>query len=358
MVAAEDEKKDAPAAKADDNNNNTNNNGQKYGKDIFNANDKNETWYHELIEDGLALSYRVDQVYHRGKSEFQEIEVVQTTPFGRLLVTDGLMQSSECDEVVYHEALVHPAMTLHENPKRVFIAGGGEGATMREVLRHPSVEECVMVDIDGVLVEQCREHCPFYNDNAYDDPRAKLVIGDAKKGLEDYPEGSFDVIVMDLSDPLDGGPCYQLYTTSFYETAKSKLKPNGILVTQSGCASVRDAQFVWSPIHNTLKQVFDNVSGYTMCVPSFTSEWGFNIASLDPAKPNLREKGMNEVDERLKERKLDTALQFYDSISHARMFSPPKQLRKLLAEETRVMTVENPLFMCTTDTHVGLFEKK
>ena len=215
-----------------------------------------------------------------------------------------------------------------------------------------------MVDIDGVLVEQCREHCPFYNDNAYDDPRAKLVIGDAKKGLEDYPEGSFDVIVMDLSDPLDGGPCYQLYTTSFYETAKSKLKPNGILVTQSGCASVRDAQFVWSPIHNTLKQVFDNVSGYTMCVPSFTSEWGFNIASLDPAKPNLREKGMNEVDERLKERKLDTALQFYDSISHARMFSPPKQLRKLLAEETRVMTVENPLFMCTTDTHVGLFEKK
>ena len=200
MVAAEDEKKDAPAAKADDNTDNTtNNNGQKYGKDIFNANDKNETWYHELIEDGLALSYRVDQVYHRGKSEFQEIEVVQTTPFGRLLVTDGLMQSSECDEVVYHEALVHPAMTLHENPKRVFIAGGGEGATMREVLRHPSVEECVMVDIDGILVEQCREHCPFYNDNAYDDPRAKLVIGDAKKGLEDYPEGSFDVIVMDLS---------------------------------------------------------------------------------------------------------------------------------------------------------------
>ena len=95
-----------------------------------------------------------------------------------------------------------------------------------------------------------------------------------------------------------------------------------------------------------------------MCVPSFTSEWGVNIASLDPSKPNLREKGMNEVDERLKERKLDTALQFYDSISHARMFSPPKQLRKLLAEETRVMTVENPLFMCTTDTHVGLFEKK
>ena len=97
---------------------------QKYGKDIFNG--KGENWYHELIEDGLALSYRVDEVYHRGKSEFQEIEVVQTHAFGKLLITDGLMQSSECDEVVYHEALVHPAMTLHENPKRVFIAGGGK----------------------------------------------------------------------------------------------------------------------------------------------------------------------------------------------------------------------------------------
>jgi spermidine synthase len=107
-----------------------------------------------------------------------------------------------------------------------------------------------------------------------------------------------------------------------------------------------------------LKQVFDNVSGYTMCVPSFTSEWGFNVASTDPAKPDLREKGMNEVDARLKARKLDSVLQFYDSISHARMFSPPKQLRKMIENETRVMTVENPLFMCTTDTHTGLFEKK
>jgi thermospermine synthase len=333
--------------------------GQKYGKDIFSQDLKEgEQWYHELIEDGLALSYKVEKVMHRGKSEFQEIEVVQTKPFGSLLITDGLMQSSESDEVVYHEALVHPAMTLHECPKRVFIAGGGEGATLREVLRHKSVEECVMVDIDGVLVNEVRKHCKFYNNGAYEDPRATLIIGDAKKGLEDYPEESFDVIIMDLSDPLDGGPCYQLYTTSFYETAKQKLKPNGILVTQSGCASVRDAQFVWAPIHNTLKQVFDNVHGYTMCVPSFTSEWGFNIASLQKDIGNLRDKGMQTADARLKERDLSDILQFYDSCSHCRMFSLPKNLRKMLQHETRVMTVENPLFMCTTDTHVGLFEKK
>ena len=83
----------------------------------------------------------------------------------------------------------------------------------------------------------CREHTPFYHAGAYDDPRAKLIIGDAKAGLESCPDASIDVIICDLSDPLDGGPCYQLYTTSFYEMCRAKLAPGGLLVTQSGCAS-------------------------------------------------------------------------------------------------------------------------
>ena len=328
---------------------------------------KKKKWYHEKIEEGLVLSYEVEKVLHESVSEFQTIEVCETKPFGRVLVTDGLMQSSETDEYVYHEALVHPAMTLHDEPKHVFIAGGGEGATLREVLKHKTVEECVMVDIDGLLVDQCKKHCEFYHQKCYEDERAKIVIRDAKKGLEDCEDESFDVIVMDLSDPLDGGPCYQLYTTSFYETAKKKLKkPNGILVTQSGCASVRDAHMVWSPIHNTLKQVFDVVFGYTTCVPSFTSEWGFNIATFNNSSKSsddnvvegkgldLRRKGMEVVDARLAWRGLHDSLQFYDAISHARMFSTPKSLRKLLREETRVITVENPLFMCSTETHTGV----
>ena len=321
---------------------------QKYGKDIFNG--KGENWYHELIEDGLALSYRVDEVYHRGKSEFQEIEVVQTHAFGKLLITDGLMQSSEHDEYVYHESLVHPALTAHGNPKRVFIGGGGEGATLREVLRHPSVEECVMVDIDGDVVNMCREHTPFYSAGAYEDSRTRLVIGDAKGGLESEPDGSFDVIIMDLSDPLDGGPCYQLYTTDFYRILSKKLAPGGIFVTQSGCASVRDAHHVFSPINHTLKQVFPKVYGYTMCVPSFTSEWGFNLAVNDE---NIDLSGAG-VDDVLAARGL--SMKFYDAISHRRMFALPKPLRTLIDSEKRVMTVENPLFMCSTDTHAGIFE--
>lgn len=293
----------------------------------------------------------MEEVLYEGASKFQEVEVVRTVPFGSLLITDGLMQSSEHDEYVYHESLVHPALAAHANPRRVFIGGGGEGATLREVLRHPSVKECVMVDIDGDVVNMCRQHTPFYSAGAYEDERTKLIIGDAKEGLENEADGSFDVIIMDLSDPLDGGPCYQLYTTEFYATAKRKLAAGGVFVTQSGCASVRDAHHVFSPIHHTLTQVFPKVYGYTMCVPSFTSEWGFNLAVNDASTDMSGER----ADETLAARGLE--MRFYDSISHRRMFALPKPLRTLIAEEKRVMTVENPLFMCDAETHTGIFEE-
>jgi len=131
-----------------------------------------------------------------------------------------------------------------------------------------------------------------------------------------------------------------------------KLAPGGIFVTQSGCASVRDAHHVFSPIHHTLKQVFPKVYGYTMCVPSFTSEWGFNLAVND-VSIDLSGAG---ADETLAARGLE--MKFYDAVSHTRMFALPKPLRTLIDNETRVMTVENPLFMCSQETHTGIFEEK
>ena len=212
---------------------------------------------------------------------------------------------------------------------------------------------------DGEVVDMCREHPPFYHAGAYDDKRTNLIIGDAKAGLENVPDASIDVIVCDLSDPLDGGPCYQLYTTSFYALCKEKLAPGGILVTQSGCASVRDCHHVFTPIHHTLKQVFPKVWGYTSCVPSFTSEWGFNIATKDADAPDLYV-GLvadGSLEKRLAERKLDT-LSYYDQITHTRMFSLNRTVREQCRDETRVMTVENPLFMCGADTHATVFEDK
>merc|ERR1719230_321586 len=178
-------------------------------------------WLEENIEEGFRVQYKVERTLGSATSEFQHVDVMDLEPFGRTLVIDGLMQSCRVDEFVYHECLVHPAMLFHPNPKNVYIGGGGEGSTAREVLRHKSVEKCVMVDID--------------------DAKAWIEKSDMK----------FDVIIMDLDDPLEGGPCYQLYTTEFYKTIKSKLNPGGILVTQSGQAGIEQHHLVFSPINRT-----------------------------------------------------------------------------------------------------------
>merc|ERR1719157_195042 len=136
-----------------------------------------------MIEPGLRIQYKLDKILGSTTSKFQTVDLVDLEPFGRSLVIDGLMQSCRVDEFVYHECLVHPAMLMHPNPKTVDIGGGGEGSTAREVLRHKSVEKCVMVDIDEDVVRFCRDHLEE-NAEAFKDPRLDLQINCAKTVLE------------------------------------------------------------------------------------------------------------------------------------------------------------------------------
>lgn len=180
--------------------------------------------------------------------------------------------------------LVHPALLAHGDPRRVFIAGGGEGATAREVLRHSSVEKCLMVDIDRVVCDFCEEHLSA-NKAAFADERLELVCDDAAAQLRAADDASFDVIIGDLADPVSGGPCYQLYTREFYENVvKKKLAPGGIFVTQSGPAGVLSATQVFTPINHTLAAVFARVVPMAAHVPSYADTWGWNVAFLDPAE--------------------------------------------------------------------------
>jgi len=177
--------------------------------------------------------------------------------------------------------LVHPALIAHGNPRSVFIAGGGEGATAREVLRHASVERCLMVDIDRVVCDFCEEHLPA-NKGAFADPRLELICDDAAAQLRNARDGEFDVIIGDLADPVSGGPCFQLYTREFYENVvKKKLAPGGIFVTQSGPCGVLSATQVFAPINHTLAAVFARVVPMAAHVPSYADTWGWNVAFLD-----------------------------------------------------------------------------
>ncbi|KAJ9702091.1 hypothetical protein PVL29_004029 [Vitis rotundifolia] len=190
-------------------------------------------WYEEVIDDNLKWSFALNSVLHKGTSQYQDIVLLDTKHFGKALVIDGKMQSAEVDEFIYHECLIHPALLCHPNPKTIFIMGGGEGSAAREALRHNSIEKVVMCDIDQEVVDFCRRYLTV-NQEAFRNKKLNLVINDAKAELERRNE-KFDIIVGDLADPVEGGPCYQLYTKSFYERIlKPKLNVNGIFVTQVG----------------------------------------------------------------------------------------------------------------------------
>ena len=190
--------------------------------------------YVEDISPGLRLEMDLKTIYHTSISEFQEVQVIESY-FGKTLVTDGKTQSTEHDEFVYHESLVHPPLFWSAllsgktnadgtrspggAPKSVFIGGGGELATAREVLKHNSIERVVMVDIDPKVVEVCKKYMPEWGGEAVTNhPKMELIVGDAHQYLMETQE-KFDVIIMDISDPIEAGPGIALYTQELYQRA-------------------------------------------------------------------------------------------------------------------------------------------
>ncbi|KAG6511821.1 thermospermine synthase ACAULIS5-like [Zingiber officinale] len=295
-------------------------------------------WYEEEIDDDLKWSFALNSVLHKGTSKYQEIALIDTKRFGKALVIDGKMQSAEIDEFIYHECLIHPPLLCHPNPKTVFIMGGGEGSAAREVLRHKTVESVVMCDIDEEVVDFCRKYLTV-NQNAFRDSKLCLIINDAKAELEKREE-QFDIIVGDLSDPMEGGPCYQLYTKSFYEKIlKPKLRHQGIFITQAGPAGVLTHKEVFSSIYNTLKHVFKYVVVYTAHVPSFADMWGWVMASDEPLVVDSR-----QIDERIGER-INGELLYLNGESLVSSTTMNKSVYTSLLNETHIYTEENARFL-------------
>ncbi len=298
-------------------------------------------WYHELITPDLVQAAGLRSIIYEGDTPWQHVQFLDTAPFGRMLVLDGKTQSSEADEWAYHEALVQPVMTAHANPERVMVAGGGEGATIREALRHKQVKEVVMVDLDREVVDLCKAHLPNHHRNAFDDPRVTLLHEDALAYLEQRST-PFDVIIIDVPDPLEGGPAYLLYTIEFYELVRSRLGPGGLMVAQSGPTSPTNVKEVFTAIAHTMGQAFDHTSGYQVNVPSFGTMWGF-IACGGADAPVVADLPPGEIDARLAAR-VGSPLRFYDGVAHRGIFSLPKYVRDAIAADTRTITKDNPLY--------------
>jgi spermidine synthase len=222
------------------------------------------------------LALKKEKVLATGRTAFQDYEIFENSQWGRTLMLDSRLQSAQVDEFVYHEALVHPALAAHPDPRRVLILGGGEGATLREVLRHPPVSGAVMVDIDGELVEVCRRWLPSFHQGAFDDPRTTLVFADGRAWLAGQPDGSFEVIIVDLPEPLEEGPASLLFTWEMYEIVRRKLAPGGLVSVQSGSGNI--FAHLMADITRTLRAVFPRVSAYTAFVTGFMDLYGFHLA--------------------------------------------------------------------------------
>ena len=294
-------------------------------------------WIDDYFNNYELHKHAFKNVLYQVQTKIQKIIIIDTYNYGRCLILDNEFQSAEADEFVYHEALIHPSFILHPGIEHVLIIGGGEGATLREALRYKSVKRVVMVDIDKEMMECAKKFLPSFHTGSFGDSRLELVIEDGRKYLERTNE-QFDAIVIDVNDPLEGGPSYMLFTIEFYKIIIKKLTTDGILVVQSGAASIAEND-VFTGICNTLSKVFPHVFPYVTYIPSYALQWGFVMATRNPG--NLDITG-EEIDDRINSR-ITGALRFYDSITHHALFNLPKYLRSDVKKQTRIISDKDPL---------------
>jgi spermidine synthase len=233
-----------------------------------------ELWYTEQQTPNLGLSCKINRTLHVEKTEYQDLAVIDTIQYGRMLVLDGMVMTTEVDEFVYHEMITHVALNTHPRPERVLVVGGGDGGAIREIIKHTSVKEAVLGEIDRRVVEVSQEYLPSIA-GALTDARVTLAIGDGVEHVR-QSKGKYDVILVDSTEPI--GPAVGLFSREFYQDVYEALTPDGIMVAQSESPFVN--QDVIRMIHTNLQGVFPIKHLYLASIPTYPSGlWSFTLAS-------------------------------------------------------------------------------
>ena len=220
-------------------------------------------WTEEAWTD-VITRYRVEDVLFESDSEFQNIKVLNTHHYGRMLLLDGMVQTTEVDEFIYHEMMAHVPLLTHPDPRRVLIIGGGDGGVLREVLRHPGIEQAVLVEIDGAVITLAREYFPTICQDAFDHPKSEVVIEDGADYLA-RSANQFDVIVIDSSDPI--GPAKVLFTSEFYRAVAGALREGGIMTRQTGSTFMQPEELPLAIARAS--ETFAHVNPYFFTVPTY-----------------------------------------------------------------------------------------
>lgn len=275
-------------------------------------------WFEENEDHGIGLRVQVDEVLYEGKTPFQNLVIFASPTFGRVLALDGVIQTSERDEFVYHEMISHVPLLTHGSPRRILIVGGGDGGTLRETLKH-DVEHVSVVEIDEQVVSLCLRYLPALSAGAFDDPRVRLVIEDAAKFVAGCDE-RYDVIIVDSTDPVPVGPGQVLFSSDFYWHCRRLLNPGGIVVAQFGIPFLHTHALRQGRAR--LGAIFPDVAFYVVAVPLFAGGYmAFAWAAVDET---LRRQPIETLERRFAASGIRTRL--YKPAFHQACFTLPKDL--------------------------------
>ncbi len=271
-----------------------------------------DLWFQDSIEFGHGCSIRIKikNILYNDRSQYQEIAILETEKLGRMLVIDGITMLTEWDEYAYHEMITHVPLLVHPKPSRVLVIGGGDGGTVREILKHPEVELVHVCEIDEAVVNACRKYLPSLA-LSFDDPRVNILYEDGARFVTQQSE-PYDVIIVDSTDPL--GPGQILFQENFYKNLKKALSKEGIAVTQ--CESIFLHQHVIKGVFSFARHLFPKLGYYVTMVPTYPSGViGFFFCSLkrDP----LQDMDIKRA-ERLK------SLKYYTPEVHRSSFTLPR----------------------------------
>jgi spermidine synthase len=283
-----------------------------------------DSWVNETLYAEWGQRFLVKRELARVKSEFQDIMLFESTSHGRVMVLDGVIQITERDEFVYQEMLTHVPLLAHGDAKRVLIIGAGDGGVLRRVLQHRNVEKCVMVEIDGEVIRLCQEHMPDVAGDAWTNPRGQVIVGDGIDYVRQAEAGSFDVVIVDSTDPIGVGEV--LFTDEFYHNAARLLSANGLIVNQCGVPFMQADELRETSLRRG--KFFPDISAYVAAVPTYVG--GFMTLGWSAKTHGLRDVPVEEIRRRAEAAGILGTTRYWTPEIHAGSFNLPPYIAENL----------------------------
>lgn len=273
-----------------------------------------ELWFTEQQTPDLGFTCKVTKTIYTTKTKYQDLAILETKQFGKMLVLDGAVQTTIADEFCYHELIAHVPLFTHPNPKKVAVIGGGDGGVIREILKHDEVEKAYLIEIDQEVIEASKKYLPEIS-CALDDKRAEVIITDGIKFVSEH-KNMFDVIIVDSTDPV--GPAVGLFESNFYQAVYECLKEDGLFVAQTE-SPFYDQELIRNVFHS-IKSIFPITRLYLGFIPTYPSGlWSFTMGSkkYDPLETDIS-----------KIKRIDT--KYYNPELHKALFALPTFVQKII----------------------------